>query len=216
MSEEMTKQQKLNQCYIRYVSFLNLLAQSKEKTKESSRINERAILARFRESIRTGSSIELYKYIQKYIEELPDELSNFEKEKIEETYLLIAGLFGLYPSPSWNSKGDYNNLGKSFYEYEKKVNNGKKRSKDDLSTTGTEKRFMALLKANEEDLPEYLKQSIQLLSSKDVPINWFQLIRDIKNWSNEKTNVQRSWAKGFWGSLEKENKENNEGEEKQI
>lgn len=215
MSEKMTKQQKLNQCYIKYVSFLNLLAQSKEKSRESSRINERAIIASFRESLRTGSSLELYKYIQGYIEDLPEELSNFEKGKIEETYLLIARLFGLYPSPSWYSKGNYNNLGKSFYEYEKKINNGKKRSKDDLSTTGTEKRFIGLLKANEEDLPEYLKQSIQLFSSKDVPINWFQLIRDVKNWSNEKANVQRNWAKGFWGNLE-ENKENKEGEEKQI
>jgi hypothetical protein len=108
------------------------------------------------------------KYVQKYLEELPDDLSNFENEKIEESYLLLAGFFGFYPKQTSNLKDKYSNLGKSFYEYELKINKGKKMSNDDLSTTGTEKRFMALLKANEEDLPEDLKQSIQLLSSQEV------------------------------------------------
>jgi CRISPR type I-E-associated protein CasB/Cse2 len=212
MNEELTKHQKLNECYFKYVGFLNLLAESKEKSRETSRFNEREILSRFRESLRIGSSIEILKYVQKYLEELPEDLSDFEKSKIEESYLLLAGLFGLYPKQTWNSKDKYSNLGKSFYEYELKVNKGKKRSKDDLSTTGTEKRFMVLLRSSEEDLPEYLKQSIQLLSSQDIAINWLQLLKDIKNWSNEKVNVQRNWAKGFWGN----STENTEkGEEKQ-
>ncbi len=212
MSEELTKEQKLNQCFFRYVGFFNFLAESREKPKESSRFNEREILARFRENYRFGSSFESLKYIQKYLDELPDDLSYFEREKIEEIYLLMAGLFGLYPSLNWNSKDKFSNLGKSFYEYEREVNKNKKKSKDDLSTLGSEKRFMSLIRANEEDLPKYLQQAIQLMKSKKIPINWFQLLKDIRNWNNEKINVQRNWARGFWGSKKTEEEK---GEEKQ-
>ncbi|MCW5961309.1 MAG: type I-E CRISPR-associated protein Cse2/CasB [Pyrinomonadaceae bacterium] len=122
----------------------------------------------------------------------------------ENAYFLVASLVGLYPTYSWKptEKIKFNNLGKSLSFL----------SEDSGSI---EKRFTALLNADDEDLSEHLRQIVSLLKSKEAPINWHQLLRDIKNWSHENRFVQRSWAKGFWGNLE-ENKEHKEGEEKQI
>lgn len=211
MSEELTKKQQLNQCFYRYVGYLNSLAESREKSREESKHNEREIIARFRESIRLGSSIELLKYVQRYLDELPEDLSRFERTKIEDSYLLIAGLFGLYPSISRHKTDKFSNLGTSLSDYEKEFSGGKNKSNDDEKVSGTEKRFLGLLRATDEDLPQYLRQIIQLLGSKKIPVNWLQLLIDIQNWSSDKKFVQRSWAREFWKTT-KNNKENNEGE----
>ena len=73
-----------------------------------------------------------------------------------------------------------------------------------------EKRFVALLNSDEEDLPNHLRQIISLLKSKEAPINWSQLLFDIKNWDNERVNVQRHLANGFWGNTSTENTEKGE------
>lgn len=214
MNEELTKNQKLNQCYFKYTGFLYSLAENKDKPRGgTARGNEREILARFRESARTGSPIEVLKYVQRYFDDLPDDLSQFEQTKIEDIYLMLAGLFGLYSPRNRQATDKYSNLGTSLSEYERKTNKNKTKSKDDNSTTSTEKRFMVLLRATEEELPQYLKQTIQLLKSQEIPINWLQLLKDIKDWSDDRKFVQRNWAKGFWGNKNTENEE--KGEEKQ-
>jgi CRISPR type I-E-associated protein CasB/Cse2 len=214
MSENLTKEQKLHQCFFKFIGYLNSLAEDKDKPREASKRNTRAILARFRESLRAKSSIELLKYVQYYLDELPEELSFYKKEKIEENYLLIARLFGLHPKSSRNLEDKYSNLGKSLAEYEREVNKNKPKSKDDETVSGTEKRFMALLKAREEDLADYLQQTVQLLGSKDISINWLQLLKDINNWGNENVNVRRSWARGFWGNTSTNTENTEKGEQK--
>lgn len=212
MSEEIMKKQKLNQCFYRYVGYLDSLAESREKAREESKRNEREIIAHFRESVRTGSPIEIFKYIQKFFDELPEDLSRFERTKIEDSYLLVAGLFGLYPSISRHKADKYSNLGTSLSEYEKEISGGKGKPSDDQKISGTERRFLGLLRANEEDLPQYLRQTIQLLESKKISINWLQLLKDVRNWSSDKKFVQRSWAREFWKTTNKK-EENEEGEE---
>lgn len=212
MSEELTKQQKLNQCFYKYTGYLNSLAESREKSREESKRNEREIIARFRESVRTGSPIEILKYIQRHFDELPEDLPRFERTKIEDSYLLIAGLFGLYPSISRHKTDKYSNLGTSLSEYENEVSGGKRKTSEDQTVSGTERRFLGLLRANDEDLPQYLRQTIQLLESKKISINWFQLLKDVQNWSSDGKFVQRSWAREFWKTKNK-NKENETGEE---
>ncbi|MDQ3635242.1 MAG: type I-E CRISPR-associated protein Cse2/CasB [Acidobacteriota bacterium] len=148
----------------------------------------RAALAHLRRGLgkEPGTAMEMFPYVTSWV------TTNYN----EKPYFLIAALIGLYPKKSWNKYDRYNNLGKSLAEIE----DGSK---------GVEKRFTALLNANEEDLPEHLRQAVSLLKSKDKNINWFLLLKDIKNWSYESKYVQKSWAKGFWG---KQNKE--KGEEK--
>ena len=81
-----------------------------------------------------------------------------------------------------------------------------------------ERRFTALLAAHPDDLPDYLRQAVSFLKSKDVPINWNQLLWDLQDWDKRedpKYSVQKKWARAFWGgrqSIEQPNNSNNQGE----
>ena len=61
-----------------------------------------------------------------------------------------------------------------------------------------EKRLVALLNSHLDDLPKHLQHTIRLLKSKDIPVDWSQLLRDMQNWHREDREIQRSWARGFW------------------
>ncbi len=156
--------------------------------------DDRAILAHLRRGLgkEAGTAMEMFPYIARFT-------NNFYRNE-ENAYFLVASLFGLYPIYSWKSdeKGR-NNLGKSMSFL-----------KDDSGSI--EKRFVALLNSDEEDLPNHLRQIISLLKSKDAPINWHKLLRGIKQWNRSDRRIQREWAKGFWGN---KNTEVEKGEEKQ-
>jgi CRISPR system Cascade subunit CasB len=69
------------------------------------------------------------------------------------------------------------------------------------SATGSEsveKRFAALIDSHPDELPTRLRHAVTLLRSKDIPINWAQLLQDLLWWSAEKRPVQRRWARDFW------------------
>jgi CRISPR system Cascade subunit CasB len=62
----------------------------------------------------------------------------------------------------------------------------------------TEKRLVALMNSHLDDLPKHLQHIVSLLKSKDIPINWSQLLSDVQNWQREDREIQRRWARGFW------------------
>jgi CRISPR system Cascade subunit CasB len=145
--------------------------------------DDRAALAALRRGLgqQPGETMELYPYVVPYVQGL-------RYTSDENPYYIIASLVGLYPTPSWEcSNGkQLTNLGASLALL-----------KDD-SGDSLEKRFVALLNAHADDVPEHLRHAISLLKSKDKPINWLRLLRDIKQWDRENRMVQRLWAKGFW------------------
>ncbi len=157
------------------------------------RDENRAALAHLRRGLGkdSGNATEMFPYILGWTANL--------YPKDENAYFLVASLIGLYPTNSWKSDEKYNNLGKSLSFL-----------KDESESI--EKRFVALLNSDFEDLPNHLRQIISLLKSKEAPINWLLLLKDIKFWEHENRNVQRQWAKGFWGNSTTENTE--KGEEK--
>src|SRR6266851_984004 len=146
--------------------------------------DDRAALAALRRGLgqQPGETMELYPHVVPYVQGL-------RYTSDENPYYIIASLVGLYPTLSWQrSDGKQSiNLGASLALL-----------KDD-SGDSLEKRFVALLNAHADDLPEHLRQAISLLKSKDKPINWLRLLRDLKQWDREDRRVQRLWAKGFWG-----------------
>src|SRR2546427_7076194 len=145
--------------------------------------DDRAALAALRRGLgqQPGETMELYPYVVPYTQGL-------QYTSDENAYYIIASLIGLYPTLSWQrSDGKpLTNLGVSLALL-----------KDD-SGNSLERRFVALLNAHADDLPEHLRQAISLLKSKDKPVNWLRLLRDIKQWDRENRMVQRLWAKGFW------------------
>jgi hypothetical protein len=75
-----------------------------------------------------------------------------------------------------------------------------------------ERRFTALLSAHPDDLPDYLRQTISILKSKEIPINWNQLFSDVQWWSHPDygDRVKKRWATAFWGTRQSSLEEDEE------
>jgi CRISPR system Cascade subunit CasB len=95
-------------------------------------------------------------------------------------YYLIGALFAWHPSGTGSG-----NLGEHF---------GRLKGLSD----SIERRFVALLAAHRDDLPDHLRQAIGLLKSKEVPVNWDRLFRDLRHWDHADRFVQRAWARSFY------------------
>lgn len=101
----------------------------------------------------------------------------------EEVYYLISSLFGYHPlSTTSGNMGDH-----------------MRHASGDKKSDAIERRFTRLLATHWEDLPNELRQSISFLKSKETPVNWHQLLSDLKHWSHPDRFVQRRWANAFWG-----------------
>jgi CRISPR system Cascade subunit CasB len=94
--------------------------------------------------------------------------------------VVIAGLFATHPAVA-----NHGNLGACFG-----------RIRDESGSV--EKRFVALLDADKEDLAEHLRHAISLLRAKDIPIDWARLLRDLRAWDYEARPVQKQWSRSFW------------------
>lgn len=68
-----------------------------------------------------------------------------------------------------------------------------------------ERRFMALLASEPDDLPDGLRQAITLLKAKDVPVNWRNLFDDVQQWLDRRSegeakrqDIRLRWSQRFW------------------
>jgi CRISPR system Cascade subunit CasB len=125
-----------------------------------------------------GTTAEMYPYVVPW---LPDEASTW----LENNYYLVASLFAYHPDSS--SAG---NMGHHMA----------RTCATDDDKKSTERRFTVLLAADGDDLPNYLRQTISFLKSKDQSVNWDQLFIDLMGWNHESRYVQRRWANAFWGN----------------
>lgn len=144
--------------------------------------NDRAALAALRRGLgkEPGEAMEAYNYIARFVASAPQR---------ENAFHLVATLFGLYPSESRRGENWMKtNLGASLRELKGKTDN-----------EGAERRFVASLNSHADELADHLRHIVSLLKSKDVSINWRQLLSDIRRWDDDNRNVQRNWAKAFWG-----------------
>lgn len=153
-----------------------------------ARNQDRAALAHLRRGLgrKPGDTMEMYPYVGKFA----GEETGWAHER---AVFLTSALFADYHDASQNA-GD---LGSSVKQIAEK-------------SDSIERRFVALLDADAEDLHYYLRQMIGLLKANSVPVNWDRLFKDIRNWSHDDRFVQRKWARSFWGS--RETKENNDSE----
>ncbi|HEU0116724.1 MAG TPA: type I-E CRISPR-associated protein Cse2/CasB [Thermomicrobiales bacterium] len=104
---------------------------------------------------------------------------------------LVASLFGFYPDGSWRGEGDgrwSRNLGVSL----RLLASG-------MDSAGPERRLIALLNSDLDDLGSHLRGIVALLRGKAIPIDWTQLGRDLLAWDRPSRDVQRRWATAFWG-----------------
>lgn len=164
---------------------------------------DRAALAHLRRGLGKPpkSSMEMYPYLGRFMSD--DTGKKKTNHRRENAVFIVAALFAYYP----DAKTNIGNLGASL-----------RRLTDDSDSKSIEKRFVALLNAEADELPYYLRQIIGLLKSneKSVAVNWEQLFKDIQNWNSDSRRVQNDWARQFWGNSNNENNQekptNSEGE----
>lgn len=162
----------------RFINYLNELADNED----------RAALAALRRSLgkSPGEAAEAHRYVLRFNPERWDEWA----------YYLIAGLFAMHPESWRKAEGDkrLTNFGASFTWMKSKAD----------SDSSIERRFVALLDCHEDDLADHLRHAVSLLRSKETPVDWLQLLRDLRNWNHEDRFVQRNWARAFWGGNQSE------------
>jgi CRISPR type I-E-associated protein CasB/Cse2 len=124
-----------------------------------------------------GTAPEMYRYVVPYLPAHPDRI-------LETACYLVAALFALHPAST--PTGDIGSHLASTL-------------KPDEESDALERRFTILLASHFDDLPGYLRQAVSYLKSKDIPVNWDQLLRDLRAWDHESRYVQKRWAASFWG-----------------
>jgi len=124
-----------------------------------------------------GTVADMYRYVVPW---LPDDAPSWR----EAAHYLIAALFAYHPDA-----GGTGNMGRHFA-----------RTRDPQGdNTAIERRFTVLLAAHPDDLDTYLRQAVSFLRSKEVPVDWNQLLTDVQAWGRPDRRVQRRWARAFWG-----------------
>ena len=111
-----------------------------------------------------------------------------------DTMYVVAPLFALHRLP-YEGKRD-SNMGDHFRALV---------GESEEPPTNVERRFMALLSSEPDDLPDTLRQAVSLLKSKDVPVNWRKLSDDVQAWLREgatgeaaRQEIRLRWSRQFW------------------
>jgi CRISPR system Cascade subunit CasB len=154
--------------------------------------NGRAAMANLRRGLGKppGVAYEMDKYL---LTKLPEKTS----QRHEEAYYLVAALFARWHQGKDKADiAEQGNLGTSLQELVSR--HAAAGTRRDEAEKRLEKRVNALLNAHRDDLPGHLRRVVSLLKSEDVPLNWAQLLTDIRHWDSERPSVQHDWSKGFW------------------
>jgi len=159
-----------------FVSFLNrLLAEG-----------DRGALAALRRGLgkKPGTSAEMHRYVAPFISE---KTSAWRSDCL---YICAALYAEWHQGRTTAAVDEPSDLGSSF-----------RRLAIKSDSESLEKRFEALLACHCEELHVHLRHAVSLLRSKDVSLDWGQLLYHITNWNHMRRWVQRQWAQSFWGNV---------------
>ncbi len=75
-------------------------------------------------------------------------------------------------------------------------------------STSTERRFIALLDADGEQLPHRLRRMVALLG--EHPIDFEALLKGILYWNDDRKRTQNDWARDFYRNMERDTEKSTE------
>jgi len=141
----------------------------------------RAALAELRRGLGKppGSVAEMHRYVVPWFGE-----SMHRNE--QDAYYILAALFAQHPK----NGDEMRSIGHTL-----RIAGAQSESMD-----GTERRFVAMLNAHEEELDGHLRHAVSLAKAKSVPINYSQLLMHLRHWTHPDQWVQRNWASDFWAA----------------
>lgn len=157
----------------------NLIRMASLETGES-----RARLARLRRSL--SGKVEAYAGLREIGQWMGSEMSDRDINR----YLLVAGLFSINPV-----NGNDQSFGITLRKLSKTLGTG---------ASSLDLRVQQLLEAEYEDLGYYMRQLVQLLRTKNLPVNYYSLERDLNWWSHQDRFVQRRWARHYYVGVARE------------
>ncbi len=140
-------------------------------------------MARLRRSLSRDSDsfpVEAAKYVEPF-------LAAGCSEGQRRAMYLIAGLYARSPKSS----------SRTFAQAMAKV------YRDAGETDSIEKRFIAVMAADEGEIAERLRYAMALISSKDLSVDFAQLCRDLVTLMDpgrDKDHVRKRWARDFYGA----------------
>jgi len=125
-----------------------------------------------------------YPYVERFVG-----ADSHGKDPFRLALYLVAGLFALHPHNTPNRLAA--SLGKLMF----------RRGSDSI-----EKRFIALLGADEDNIEKYLRQIVTLLAADDCGLDYVALLNDLPYWLNPNATekhdqIRQRWARDFYGAL---------------
>lgn len=68
----------------------------------------------------------------------------------------------------------------------------------DRGGPGLERRILALLAADRATVPVHVRHLIPFLAQASAPVDWANVLRDLRSWEHPQRVVQRRWANEAW------------------
>ena len=125
-----------------------------------------------------------------------------EREEAERRFML-ASLFALHPVSFTETElaARRRNVGDSLRllalrQQERRSARGT--ADESLLPEPLKRRMDALLASRYEDLFEHLRQVIRLLKTEEIPVDWDQLLKDLRRWDDPERSVQWRWSRSFY------------------
>ncbi|MDR0816715.1 MAG: type I-E CRISPR-associated protein Cse2/CasB [Desulfovibrio sp.] len=153
---------------------------------KSLKERDRGALATLRHSLAfaPGTYPQAFPYVERFAG-----VDSHERDARRLALYAVAGLFARHPAQASAS------FATAFGELMRR-----------RGSASIEKRFLALLGADAENVFEYLKQAISLLAADGPGCNYAQLLNDLSSWLNPNLHEQRDrlrqrWARDFYRAL---------------
>lgn len=124
-----------------------------------------------------------------------DLLNDFQRDYGDETLFLTATLLALDRPYLNGAQPRPGSFGQTMSVL---------KSQAGANVESLERRFAILLDADFEpsdgsgELPFRLRQTVKLVVSKGVSIDWPRLLNDLRQWNNDRKTIQKQWAKDFY------------------
>lgn len=128
-------------------------------------------------------------------------LQSLKTHQDEKDYLLVAGLFAssMLCFPEEELRERRFNLGASLRKLaEKKYLNSGSNDSDDLLPDPLKRRLEAVLTCPRDEVYVHLRQIVSLLTSESIPVDWAQLLCDLRAWDWPGSPVQWAWSRTFY------------------
>lgn len=134
-----------------------------------------------------GEVPDVNRVLEPLLSKVEPQIAAQDRQRFDELAYMIAPLYALHPQ-----QVEQGNMGSHFRQLG---------DHDAPPPTAVERRFVALLSAGSEELPDVLRQCVLLLKSRSIGVNWLQLFADLlqsHRTENGRDKVRRAWSRDFW------------------